>query len=57
MIAVFQAWVTEVEPAMRDPGAPVAAGQTFSADQEVDGQAAAPFGGTRSSTQPASTTQ
>jgi hypothetical protein len=45
MIAAFQAWVGEVGAAMRDPGAPVAAAKTVSADSEVDGQAVAQVGG------------
>lgn len=45
MVAAFQAWVGEVGPAMRDPGAPLAAAKTVSADEEVDGQTAASIGG------------
>jgi hypothetical protein len=45
MLAAFQAWVAEVGPAMRDPGAPLAASKTVSADAEVDGQAEVPIGG------------
>jgi len=45
MVAAFQAWAAEVGPAMRDPGAPLAAAKTVSADHEVDGQAAASIGG------------
>jgi hypothetical protein len=45
MIAAFQAWVAEVGPAMRDPGAPLAAAKTVSSDSEVDGQTIAPIGG------------
>jgi hypothetical protein len=29
MVAAFQAWVAEVGPAMRDPGAPLAAAKTL----------------------------
>jgi hypothetical protein len=45
MIAAFQAWVAEVGPAMRDPGAPLAAAKTVSADDVVDGQREASIGG------------
>jgi hypothetical protein len=45
MIAAFQAWVGEVGTAMRDPGAPLAAAKTVSADSEVDGQTQAEIGG------------
>jgi hypothetical protein len=45
MLAAFQAWVGEVGTAMRDPGAPLAAAKTVSADFEVDGQTAASIGG------------
>jgi hypothetical protein len=45
MLAAFQAWVGEVGTAMRDPGAPLAAAKTVSADSEVDGQAGAQIGG------------
>jgi hypothetical protein len=45
MVAAFQAWVTEVGAAMRDPGAPLAAAKTVSADSDADGQQAASIGG------------
>lgn len=45
MIAAFQAWVAEVGPAMRDPGAPLAAAKTVAANSETDGQAEASIGG------------
>jgi hypothetical protein len=45
MVAAFQAWVAEVGDAMRDPGAPLAAAKTVTADSEQDGQAEAPIGG------------
>ena len=45
MVAAFQAWVAEVGPAMRDPGAPLAAAKTVSADGDADGQQAASIGG------------
>jgi len=45
MLAAFQAWVAEVGPAMRDPGAPLAAARTVSADGDVDGQREASIGG------------
>jgi hypothetical protein len=45
MVAAFQAWVAEVGAAMRDPGAPLAAARTVSADSVVDGQTAASIGG------------
>jgi YCII-related domain len=45
MLAAFQAWVGEVGSAMRDPGAPLAAAKTVSADSETDGQAEAAIGG------------
>jgi hypothetical protein len=45
MVAAFQAWVAEVGPAMRDPGAPLAAAKTVSADGEADGQQGASIGG------------
>ena len=38
MMAAFQAWVGEVGRAMRDPGAPLAASKTVSADSETDGR-------------------
>ena len=45
MLAAFQAWAAGVGAAMRDPGAPLAAAKTLSADSEVDGQAAAAISG------------
>jgi hypothetical protein len=45
MLAAFQAWVTEVGSAMKDPGAPLGAAKTVSAASEADGQTAAPIGG------------
>jgi hypothetical protein len=45
MVAAFQAWVAEVGAAMRDPGAPLAAAKTVSADSEADGQTVASIGG------------
>jgi len=45
MVAAFQAWVAEVGAAMGDPGAPLAAARTVSADSVVDGQTAASIGG------------
>jgi hypothetical protein len=45
MVAAFQAWVSEVGPAMRDPGAPLAAAKTVSADGATDGQREASIGG------------
>ena len=45
MMAAFQAWVGEVGSAMRDPGAPLAASKTVSADSETDGQTEASIGG------------
>jgi hypothetical protein len=45
MVAAFQAWVAEVGSAMRDPGAPLAAAKTVSADGETDGQTEAGIGG------------
>ncbi len=45
MVAAFQAWVGKVGAAMRDPGAPLAEARTVSANEEVDGQAAASIGG------------
>lgn len=45
MVAAFQAWVAEVGPAMRDPGAPLAAAKTVSANDVVDGQREASIGG------------
>lgn len=45
MVAAFQAWVAEVGTAMRDPGAPLGAAKTVSADSEADGQTEAAIGG------------
>jgi hypothetical protein len=45
MLAAFQAWVAEVGAALRDPGAPLAAARTVSADGAVDGQREAAIGG------------
>jgi hypothetical protein len=45
MVAAFQAWVAEVGPAMLDPGAPLAAAKTVSADDVIDGQREASIGG------------
>jgi YCII-related domain len=45
MLAAFQAWVGEVGGAMRDPGAPLGAAKTVSADSETDGQTEAAIGG------------
>ena len=45
MLAAFQAWVGEVGSAMRDPGAPLAAAKTVSADGDADGQQEATIGG------------
>jgi hypothetical protein len=45
MVAAFQAWVAQVGPAMRDPGAPLAAAKTVAADDVVDGQRHASIGG------------
>jgi len=45
MVAAFQAWVVEVGEAMRDPGAPLAAARTVSADSEANGQTEASIGG------------
>jgi len=45
MLAAFQAWVAEVGPAMRDPGAPLANAKTVSADGALDGQREASIGG------------
>jgi hypothetical protein len=45
MVAAFEAWVAEVGEAMRDPGAPLAAAKTVSADSETGGQTAASIGG------------
>jgi hypothetical protein len=45
MVAAFQTWVAEVGAAMRDPGAPLAAAKTVSADDVVDGQGEASIGG------------
>jgi hypothetical protein len=45
MLAAFQAWVAEVGPAMRDPGAPLGPAATVSADQEAEGQTEAQIGG------------
>jgi hypothetical protein len=45
MVAAFQAWVTEVGSAMRDPGAPLAGAKTISAEGETDGQQEAPIAG------------
>jgi hypothetical protein len=45
MVAAFQSWVAEVGTAIRDPGAPVAAAKTVSADGAVDGQQQATIGG------------
>jgi hypothetical protein len=45
MVAAFQAWVAEVGPAMRDPGAPLAAAKTLSANEVTDGQREASIGG------------
>jgi hypothetical protein len=45
MLAAFQGWVAEVGAAMRDPGAPLAAAKTVSADRDVDGQSEAAIGG------------
>ena len=45
MISAFQAWVAEVGGAMRDPGAPLAAAKTVTADAETEGQSEAPIGG------------
>jgi hypothetical protein len=45
MLAAFQAWVAEVGPAMRDPGAPLGEARTVSSDGDSAGQQAAPIGG------------
>ena len=45
MLAAFQGWVAEVGDAMRDPGAPLAAAKTVSADSVADGQAVAAISG------------
>src|SRR5262245_11627018 len=45
MLAAFQAWVTEVGPAMRAPGAPRGTAKTGSGDTVVDGQKEAAMGG------------
>lgn len=45
MVAAFQAWVSEVGSAMRDPGAPLAAAKTVSADGAANGQQEASIGG------------
>ena len=45
MVAAFMGWVSEVGPAMRDPGAPLAAAKTVSASGIVDGQREATIGG------------
>jgi hypothetical protein len=44
MVAAFKAWVSEVGPAMRDLGAPLAAARTVSASGIVDGQGQATIG-------------
>lgn len=45
MLAAFQAWVAEVGSAMGDPGAPLGAAKTVSADAVADGQTEAGIGG------------
>jgi hypothetical protein len=45
MAAAFQSWVAEVGAAMRDPGAPLGAAKTVSADNEAEGQSQAAIGG------------
>jgi hypothetical protein len=45
MLGAFRAWVAEVGPAMHDPGAPLAAARTVSADGEAEGQRDAAIGG------------
>ena len=45
MLAAFQTWVAGVGPAMIDPGAPLGAAKTVSADGVVDGQQEATIGG------------
>src|SRR5919201_2149730 len=45
MLSAFQAWVAEVGPAMRDPGAPLGSAKTVSNGAVVDGQAEAAIGG------------
>ena len=45
MVAAFQAWVTEVGSAVRDPGAPLAGAKTVSAEGEAAGQQEASIGG------------
>ena len=45
LLAAFQAWAAEVGSAMRDPGAPLGAAKTVSADAVSDGQTEAAIGG------------
>lgn len=45
MLAAFQAWVTEVGSAMRDPAAPLGAAKTVSGATVADGQTEAAIGG------------